>query len=92
MLGYREELEASEYLQKLFLTMVTSRNDITSILLFDNEKLVSKYSLASISLKTSFELSTNAWFQNNMLNTPLMSNGARLMVGGIDSFPAYTHV
>jgi two-component system sensor histidine kinase YesM len=85
MLGYREELEASEYLQKLFLTMVTSRNDITSILLFDNEKLVSKYSLASISLKTSFELSTNAWLQNNLLNTPLMSNGARLMVGDIDS-------
>ena len=42
-MGYRE-LEASEYLQKLFLTMVTSRNDITSILLFDNEKLVNKYS------------------------------------------------
>ncbi len=84
--SYRQKLEASDYLQKLFLSMLTSRNDISGIFLFNNERLVSKYSLYTISVRTSFTLAGNEWFQGNLKGAPVLSNGTQLMTGSLKSF------
>lgn len=75
----RRRLEAADYLQKLFLGTVSSRNEITSLFLFDNVKLIQKYSLASVSIRSGFSIESDEWFLNNLRDIPLLPNGTRLM-------------
>jgi hypothetical protein len=82
----RKRLEAADYLQKLFLGTVSSRNEITALFLFDNEKLLQKYSLASISIRGGFSVERDAWFLENLQSIPLLPNGTRLLSGQPDSF------
>lgn len=82
---FRQSLEAGEYLQKLFLSMISSRNDISALLLFDTQELVAKYSLYTLSMKSSFSITTDQWFLENLKNAPILPNGARLMSGGPES-------
>lgn len=82
----RKRLEAADYLQKLFLGTVSSRNEVTALFLFDNIKLIQKYSLASISIRGGFSVERDAWFLENLKSIPLLPNGTRLMSGQPDSF------
>ncbi len=83
--NYREALDASEYMANLLLSMVTSRNDISSMLVFSNTSLVAKYSLFTISLKSAFSITSDAWFLENLASAPILPYGTRLMKGGLDS-------
>ncbi|MGJ4851083.1 sensor histidine kinase [Bacillota bacterium Meth-B3] len=84
--GKRKRLEAADYLQKLFLGTVSSRNEVTALFLFDNHKLIQKYSLASIGIRAGFSVERDEWFLENLKNMPLLPNGTRLMDGRPDSF------
>ncbi len=83
--NYREALDASEYMANLLLSMVTSRNDISSMLVFSNTALVAKYSLFTISLKSTFSITSDAWFLENLASASVLPYGTRLMTGGLDS-------
>jgi sensor histidine kinase YesM len=82
----RKSLQAADYLQKLFLGTVSSRNEVTALFLFDNTKLIQKYSLASIGIRSGFSVERDAWFLENLKKMPLLPNGTRLMGGQPDSF------
>jgi two-component system sensor histidine kinase YesM len=82
----RESLEAVEYLQRLFLGTVSSRKEVTALFLFDNAKLIQKYSLASISICSGFSIGSDEWFLQNLRETPILPNGTRIMIGQPDSF------
>jgi sensor histidine kinase YesM len=82
----RKRLEAADYLQKLFLGTVSSRNEVTALFLFDNVKLIQKYSLASIGIGSGFSVERDAWLLENLKNSPLLPNGTRLLSGQPESF------
>lgn len=88
--SYKEQLESAEYIQNIFLSLITIRNDINGIYIFDKESLIYRYDDLSAATK-NFDLNKMFWLPEPEEQNSLMGN-CKIMVGGVPEFISYTEL
>lgn len=81
---YKKQLESIEYIQKLFLSLITIRDDINGIYIFDKESLIYRYDNFSAAAK-HIELKSMFWLPEPEEKNSFMGN-CKIMVGGVPEF------
>lgn len=85
--GYREQLASTEYIQKLFLSLITIRNDIIGIYIFDNQSLIFKYDNFNASaVKNDININGAFWLPEPGDAQNKLMGGCKLTVGGVPDF------
>jgi len=83
--SYNRQLESAAYLQNLMLSMITIRNDISGVYIFNKRSLIYKYDWGT-GLRAGSSLTDSAWRPADGDSIWEYISGCKLTVGGLPDF------
>jgi len=87
-----ERMESEAYLKKLFINMITIRNDIDGIYIFNNKSLIFKQDISGSSVRQGFSIDDAPWMFPADSGTVSTSSGYRLLINDEYGFIRKTYI
>lgn len=84
--SYQQQIDAADYLDRLFISLITIRNDIDGIFVFNNERPAYQYSSQNLGVKSRFSVRKDGWFLERINSKQKYLNGCALFTGQIPNF------